>query len=65
MTVEKDLMCSFQVSTRGRGACGREGLGVLLTVALSLSRLPQILKPADKKTKYRYGGDGSRDVVPL
>lgn len=25
----------------------------------------QVLKPAEKKSKYSYGGDGEREVTPL
>lgn len=53
MSVDESLLCSFQV-----GAFGSLGAYRLLTAT-------QILKPAEKKQKYVYGGMSSgRPITP-
>ena len=50
MSVDESLLCSFQVST----SCAKA------LVSFWLTALPmQILKPAEKKQKYVYGGMSS------
>ena len=46
--------------------CGEvDNAGALMQVDESLLCSFQILKPADKKSKYSYGGNGTRAVTPL
>lgn len=54
MSVDESLLCSFQVS------------GLIHSSSITLADfLQQILKPAEKKQKYVYGGLGaSRPVTP-
>eukprot|EP01147_Barroeca_monosierra_P005978 gene5978-7335_t len=45
--------------------CGEfDNAGAMMEVEESLLCRFHILKPADKMSKYRYGGDGTRDVIP-
>lgn len=56
MSVDESLLCSFQVSF-----C----LGGILQLTIRLTNCQQILKPAEKKQKYVYGGMGSgRPITP-
>jgi serine/threonine-protein phosphatase PP1 catalytic subunit len=46
--------------------CGEfDNAGALMTVSKDMLCTFQILKPQDKNSKYSYGGDGTRSVVPL
>lgn len=46
--------------------CGEfDNAAALMTVSKDLLCSFQILKPADKKSKYSYGGNGTRAVTPL
>jgi len=46
--------------------CGEfDNAGAMMTVDENLLCSFQVLKPADKKSKYSYGGGGTRDVNPL
>jgi len=46
--------------------CGEfDNAGALMSVSPDLLCSFKILKPADKKSKYTYGGSGSRSVTPL
>ena len=46
--------------------CGEfDNAAALMTVSPALLCSFQILKPADKKSKYAYGGNGTRSVIPL
>jgi len=46
--------------------CGEfDNAAALMTVSPELLCSFQILKPADKKSKYAYGGNGTRSVIPL
>lgn len=49
MSVDESLLCSFQVCVAPS----------FVDRSTSLTYLPQILKPAEKKQKYVYGGLGS------
>lgn len=50
MSVDESLLCSFQVSFSGYPLDRKPEL------TADLSSSPQILKPAEKKQKYVYGG---------
>ena len=46
--------------------CGEfDNAGAVMNVTADLTCSFQILKPADKKSKYSYGGNGTRAVTPL
>jgi len=53
MSVDETLLCSFQVS-----------FGVGAHSPMCVNRIPQILKPAEKKAKYPYGGNMGRQMTP-
>ena len=58
MSVDESLLCSFQVRS------WTQIQALHLSVA-KLTRCQQILKPAEKKQKYVYGGMGSgRPITP-
>jgi len=62
MSVDESLLCSFQVSYTRLSWDPNSCHGNQIT---NLSSSPQILKPAEKKQKYVYGGLGaSRPVTP-
>eukprot|EP00055_Hartaetosiga_balthica_P009058 m.35177 g.35177 ORF g.35177 m.35177 type:complete len:319 (-) comp6589_c1_seq1:121-1077(-) len=45
--------------------CGEfDNAGAMMNVDSDLMCKFHILKPADKKSKYRYGGEGAREVIP-
>jgi serine/threonine-protein phosphatase PP1 catalytic subunit len=61
MSVDETLMCSFQVKMASSG----HSLCCLLTLYLFTHLIRKILKPAEKKQKYAYGGINSgRPVTP-
>jgi serine/threonine-protein phosphatase PP1 catalytic subunit len=74
MSVDESLLCSFQVPSRSLSLAffPSRSLALALSLALSPLLLPgappltvQILKPAEKKQKYTYGGMGAgRPVTP-
>ena len=46
--------------------CGEfDNAGALMSVSKDLLCTFEILKPQDKSSKYSYGGNGTRSVVPL
>lgn len=58
MSVDESLLCSFQVSSRAFTQ-------LLEAVVADDDALDQILKPAEKKQKYVYGGTSSgRPITP-
>jgi len=53
MSVDETLLCSFQV---------RFWFSVYSPACVECT--PQILKPAEKKAKYPYGGNMGRQMTP-
>ena len=53
MSVDETLLCSFQVC-----------FGVGAYSVAHVNWIPQILKPAEKKAKYPYGGNMGRQMTP-
>ena len=53
MSVDETLLCSFQVCH-----------GPSIPSPTCVNRSQQILKPAEKKAKYPYGGNMGRQMTP-
>ena len=63
MSVDETLLCSFQVRVASR--CSRHARTAARRSAISDPRATQILKPAEKKQKYAYGGiNMNKPVTP-